>query len=125
MLVQELWPYEQASVWHTSRSYRAVLRECYLCALPLIHYKLPVSLRRELIHSSGATIFVTATQGTPPDRSVAMQVVVITAPAGRLLSLPEGSHTRREPHKPTSLQDDLEPGGRGAQPPRPPVPAPQ
>lgn len=59
-------------VWHTptglwSYSQRTQARGCHLYVLPLTHYVSPVSLKKELIHLSRALIFMTATQGKPPD----------------------------------------------------------
>ena len=59
-------------MWHTSRS---LLRYtvgteagwCHLCALPLPHSSSPVSPGKELIHSFGTPMFMTATQGKPLD----------------------------------------------------------
>lgn len=63
---------EQASVFVHVQGLRkcsqiAQAREHNLCILPLPHYSTLVSPRKKNIHSSGALIFVTATQATSPD----------------------------------------------------------
>ena len=72
MLVLEFWPEARLQVCYTSRGLWRGSQGTYasghhLCTLPLPHYNSQVSPRKELIHSSGALIVLTVTQGTSLD----------------------------------------------------------
>lgn len=63
-------PSGRLHVWHTQGPMEVLSGNTagghHLCALPLPHFSL-LSPRKKLIHWSGAWIFVTAVQRTPPD----------------------------------------------------------
>lgn len=72
VLVLELQPEEQASsLAHIKLPMKLFSGDarhgCHPGTLPLPCSGPLVSLRKELIHLSGATVFVTAAQGIPPD----------------------------------------------------------
>ena len=56
---------------------------CHLCTLPLPHSRPPISPGRELVHSPGTLIFVTAAKKTPLD-------CLALAASGLLLAVPWG-----------------------------------